>query len=197
MNYIDIIIIVLVLIGFILGYKDGLVRKIIGLIGLIAALILVFEFSETVGEILAPVFNDEIYLAEFISGILIFFLTILFFSALKRLIHPVDKVNRIVNQLLGGASGVLQMLFFLSGIFLFLNLFKVPNQDTRNSSLFYSQVYSVIPKSVDFILGSDSNTKEIIKEYIESKDDFVFPSDSNKTKINDSTLTTDSTETDD
>jgi len=40
MNYIDYILIAIILIGFILGYKDGLVRKVIGLLGLVVAIFL-------------------------------------------------------------------------------------------------------------------------------------------------------------
>ncbi len=68
MNYIDYILIGVVLVGFILGYKDGLVRKIIGLLGLITAIYIAVTYSETLGEYLSPMFNDENYLAKIISG---------------------------------------------------------------------------------------------------------------------------------
>lgn len=178
LNYIDIILLVLVVIGFILGFKDGLVRKIIGLLGFSIAILLAFEFSEDVGEYLIPVFNGEKYLAEFIAGVLIFFSVIFCSAIIKRLVHPVDKVNRFFNQLLGGISGVLQMLFFISGFLLFLNIFNIPNEKTKEQSLSYTPIYLIIPSSIDFILGEESKTKDFIIEYIESKDEFTFPSDS-------------------
>lgn len=169
---------VLVSIGFILGFKDGLVRKIIGLLGLVIAIVLAFEFSEDVGGYLTPIFNDEIYLAEFIAGILIFFSVIFLFAVLKRLVHPVDKVNRFFNQFLGGISGILQMVFFISGFLLFLNIFNIPNEQTREQSLVYTPIFYIIPSSIDFILGDESKTKDMIIEYIEKKDEFTFPTDS-------------------
>ena len=104
----------IIIIGFVLGYKDGLVRKIIGLLGFIIALGLAFELSGPTGKFFTPVFNNDEYLASTVCGIAIFFLTILIFSILKRIIHPVDKVNRFLNKFLGGLSGVFQILFFIN-----------------------------------------------------------------------------------
>lgn len=170
MNYIDYIIIAVVLIGFLLGYKDGLVRKVIGILGLIIGVVLAFEFSEDAGEFLAPVFDNEVYLASIIGGIIIFLIVILIASIIKRVVHPVDKVNRFINQLLGGISGAIQMFFFLSGFLLFLNIFDFPAKETRDNSLMYDKVYQVIPVTVDLIIGDNSKSSTFIKDFIEETD---------------------------
>lgn len=153
-----------------MGYKDGLVRKVIGVLGLIIGIILAFEFSEPVGNFLAPVFDNEVYLASIIGGILIFLVVILIASIVKRIIHPVDKVNRFINQLLGGFSGALQMIFFISGFLLFLNIFEYPKNEARKESLTYEKVYQVIPTTVDFIIGGESKASTFIKDFIEKTD---------------------------
>ncbi|MBI9072295.1 MAG: CvpA family protein [Melioribacteraceae bacterium] len=172
MSYLDIIIFVVILIGFLLGYKDGLVRKIIGIIGFILALVLAFKFAKVSGAFISPVFNDEIYLSEIVAGILIFLITVIIISILKRIIHPVDKVNRFINQLLGGISGAVQIVFFISGFLLFLNIFNFPNEKDANESYLYSKVYNVLPFTIDFILGKDTDTKNIIKDFLESESDY-------------------------
>ena len=175
MNYIDYIIITIVLIGFILGYKDGLIRKFIGLIGLIVAILLAVNYSGGLGEYLAPMFNNEIYLAKIVSGFVVFFATILAFAILKRLIHPSDKVNKFLNQLLGGIAGTLQIIFFLSVFLLLLNAISIPSEEDINESLFYSPVYSVIPSTIDLIVGADFKTEGFIKDYIDSKNNKELP----------------------
>ena len=129
MNYIDFILIGIVLVGFILGYKDGLVRKIIGLLGLIVAIYIAISYSDTLGEYLSPMFNDENYLAKIISGIILFLATILAFAIIKRLIHPTDKVNKFLNQLLGGIAGAAQIVFLTSVFLLLLNIFSFPKKE--------------------------------------------------------------------
>jgi len=175
MNYIDYILLGIILIGFILGYKDGLVRKIIGLVGLIAAIILAVNFAGTLGEYLSPMFNDENYLAKIVSGIVIFFVTVLAFAVLKRLIHPSDKVNKFLNQLLGGIAGTIQIIFFASVFLLLLNVISIPLQEDIDESILYSTIYGIIPSTIDLVVGSDFKTEGFLKDYIESKNNKEVP----------------------
>ena len=78
----------------------------------------------------------------------------------KRLIHPSDKVNKFLNQLLGGIAGTLQIIFFLSVFLLLLNAISIPSKEDIDESLFYSPVYSVIPSTIDLIVGADFKTEE-------------------------------------
>lgn len=176
---------VVLVIGFILGFKDGLVRKLIGLIGLILAVVLVIEFSVPVGAYIAPFFNDEVYLAEIIAGIVIFFTTILVIAIIKRIVHPVDKVNKFINQILGGISGTIQVIFILSAFFLFLNVLRIPSEEAKKSSLGYQYVYDVIPATVDLFMEMDSNPQDYIQNFIKGNKKIIFPdADIDSTKNN-------------
>ena len=170
MSVLDIIIIVVVLIGFILGYKDGFVRKIIGLVGFALGIYLAIKFSVELGRAIERIFGIEFYLSQIIAGITIFFLIILVFAIIKRLVHPFDKVNNLINQLLGGFFGAIQILFFLSAVFFLLNVFNVPSKESAQASMFYKKVYSILPATVNYISNYTPKTKEIIKDYINNKD---------------------------
>jgi membrane protein required for colicin V production len=169
LNYIDIIILVVFLLGFILGYKDGFVRKLIGLAGLIIAIYFSILLAKGLGRTIESILDIEYYLAEMLAGILIFLLIILLFSILKRVVHPHDKVNSLINQILGGVVGSLQMLFFISAVLYLLGVFGVPEKKTVRSSLLYSEVYKLIPATVDLV-GGYAEPRKIIKEYINEKD---------------------------
>jgi membrane protein required for colicin V production len=175
MNYIDYILIAIILIGFILGYKDGLVRKVIGLLGLVVAIFLAITYSGNLGDYLSPLFNNENYLAKIVSGFVIFFSTLLLFAIIKRLIHPTDKVNKFLNQLLGGIAGTLQIVFITSVFLLILNTISIPNKDDINNSVLYSSIYSVVPTTIDLIVGSDFKTEGFLKDYLESRDNKEVP----------------------
>lgn len=166
MNYVDFIIIGFVLIGFILGYKDGLVRKIIGLLGVFLGIFLAVKFAAKAGRLIAPLMDGEVYLAEIAAGILIFLFVLILTAVVKRLVHPHDKVSKFVNQLLGGITGTIQIIFIISGILLFLNIFNVPDKKAAGKSMFYSSVYGIMPKTIDFMIGG----KDFFKDYIENKD---------------------------
>lgn len=170
MNTVDIIIFLTLAVGFILGFKDGFVRKLIGIIGLLVAVILTALLAKKFGRVIESLLDIELYLSEIIAGLIIFLGTVLVFSILKRVIHPFDKVNGLINQLVGGAVGVIQLLFFLSAVLLLLNIFDVPKKEVQDSSLLYNSTYSVIPFTINYLKDYTPSTEEIIKNYINQKD---------------------------
>ncbi len=174
MNYFDYIILAVLTVGFILGFKDGMVRKIIGLLGIVIGIIVAIKYSGFIGSLISPIFNDEIYLAEIVAGFLIFVGIIFIASLIKRIIHPSDKVNKFLNQFLGGITGAIQILVFLSAFLLFLDIFSIPSSQVRDESLLYGKVYSIIPGAIDLIAGENENSRQFIKKYIEAKDTASF-----------------------
>ena len=170
MNPIDLIVIATVLVGFILGFKDGFVRKLIGIIGFVLAIVSAAVLKDDLGRLIENAFGMEFYLAEITGGVLIFFTIILIFTLLKRVIHPFDKVNNLINQLIGGVVGVVQLLYFLSAVFLLLNVFDIPGKSVKNESIFYSTIYEVIPVTIDFLNNYTPQTKGIFKDYIQEND---------------------------
>jgi Uncharacterized membrane protein, required for colicin V production len=166
----DIILLAVIALGFILGYKDGFVRKLIGFVGFCAALLLSIKFSGLGGKIMNSVFGIETYLAEIIGGIVIFLAVILIFSVLKRIVHPFDKVNGLINQILGGIVGAIQIVFFLSALLYLLGIFNFPSKDKAEKSYVYGKVYGVIPTAIDMIKDYTPDTKKIIKNYVNGKD---------------------------
>ena len=81
MNIFDIIILVIIFIGFVLGYKDGFIRKLIGLIGFILAVFLAVKYASWLGQIIESITGIEIYLSEIIGGVIIFLVIIFVFSS--------------------------------------------------------------------------------------------------------------------
>ncbi len=170
MSVFDIIIAAVLTIGFILGYKDGFVRKLIGTIGFIAAAYLAIRFSFDLGKSIENVFGIEIYLARIIGGLAIFLAIMILTSILKRVIHPFDKVNNLINQIIGGIVGIIQVLVFMSALFFLLNVFDIPGKDTADNSLLYKPVLNIIPFAVDHIRDYTPEPKKIIKKIVDDQD---------------------------
>jgi membrane protein required for colicin V production len=166
----DIFLIAAIILGFVLGYKDGFVRKLIGFIGFCAAILLSVKFSTFGGKILNSLFSIETYLSEIIAGVLIFLIVVLIFSVLKRVVHPFDKVNGLINQILGGITGVIQIMFFLSALLYLLSIFNFPSKDNPNRSFVYRTVYSIMPSAINILRDYTPDTKKIIKNYVNGKD---------------------------
>ncbi len=170
MNLIDIIILAVLFVGFILGFKDGFVRKIIGLLGLAAAVYLAAKFAAPFGRTLEKLVGIEFYLSEIFAGVLIFLGVMIIVSIIKRVVHPFDKVNNLFNQILGGVVGIIQVLFFLSAVFIIMNIFNAPSKKAAKNSRLYKTVYGIIPAAVNYLNSYTPKTKEFIKDYINEKD---------------------------
>lgn len=158
------------MVGFILGFKDGFVRKLVGLIGLGLSVFLAITFASNLGILIESFTGIEIYLSEIMGGIIIFLAVIFIFSIIKRFIHPFDKVNNLVNQITGGFVGGLQILFFLSGVLILLNIFGTPGKETKDDSLLYNKIYSIIPVTIEFLGQYEAQPKKMIKDYIIDRD---------------------------
>ena len=170
MILLDILIVIAVLVGFILGFKDGFVRKLIGIIGFVLAVFLSIFFASQLGLLIENLFRIEFYFAEIVGGLFIFIAVITLFMILKRIVHPFDMVNNLINQIVGGIVGSFQILFFLSAIFLILNLFDLPDKQTRSHSVLYNSTYKIIPLTIQYLSYYTPQPRKLIEEYINEKD---------------------------
>ena len=170
MILLDILIITGAIVGFILGFKDGFIRKLVGIAGFILAIVAAVFFAGKLGLLIEGFFRIEYYLAEIIGGLIIFFSIIAIFIFLKRVVHPFDKVNNLINQIVGGIVGSVQILYFLSAIFIIVNIFNLPEKQTRQDSLFYTHTHQIIPQTIEYLSNYTPQPRQLIEEYINGKD---------------------------
>ncbi len=166
MNYLDIIVLIFLAIAFILGFKDGLVRKLIGFVGFVLGLVLGIILAAPFGSVLNKVLGFEIYFAKIAAGVITFIVIIIITAITKRIVHPHDKVNNLINRITGGILGVLQFAVFLSSIFFLLNTFSFPSQEQKEKSLSYNTIAGILPSLVDLFVKHSTDAEKQIKELI-------------------------------
>ncbi|NUN08774.1 MAG: CvpA family protein [Ignavibacteriaceae bacterium] len=170
MNYLDLIIFVFLVIAFILGFKDGFIRKLIGSLGFFLGILFGILFASYAGNFIRIVTGMDVYFAEILGGFIIFLATMVVAAILKRVVHPFDKINNMVNRIVGGFVGTLQIMFFISAVFYLLNIFNLPAKETRETSFLYPLSSQFIPKSIEVVGKIFPGTKSSIKELIIDKD---------------------------
>jgi uncharacterized membrane protein required for colicin V production len=79
-------------------------------------------------------------------------------------------VNNLLNQIVGGIVGSIQILFFLSAIFIIVNVFDLPDKNTRRNSILYETTHSVIPLTIQYLSNYTPQPRKIIEDYINEKD---------------------------
>lgn len=155
MNWIDIVVVVLALASFYLGYKEGFIKKVFDVIGFFLGIFLAIKFAAEMGSVYKSLLGVADGSAGIIGGVTIF----IFFQVLTTVIVKAtkihDKVNHLINNLVGGVAGAIQIIIFLSAIFFAASKLSFPAEETIKGSYFYSSVKSLLPFIIDAILPQD------------------------------------------
>lgn len=155
MNWIDIVVVVLTLASFYLGYKEGFIKKVFDVIGFFLGIFLAIKFAAEMGSVYKSLLGVADGSAGIIGGVTIF----IFFQVLTTVIVKAtkihDKVNHLINKLVGGVAGAIQIIIFLSAIFFAASKLSFPAEETTKGSYFYSSVKSLLPSIIDAILPQD------------------------------------------
>ena len=174
MNYLDIIIVILLLYGLIKGFSNGLVKEITGLLGLIIGVYVAVNFS----SYLHP------KVTEFLEGYekfvpIITFTTLFVVSALAILLlgNLLDKLTRllalgIISRILGSIFGVLKIVVLFSFLLFVLTEHEVINRQIQKESILLNPIQDIsaliIPKinkhKNEVLDAIEKNTKKAKKE---------------------------------
>ncbi len=143
MQTIDIIISVLLVIGLLTGVRDGLVKQVAGLAGIIGGLLLGRMFYLPAGEWLGSALGISVEAAHITAFILILIIVPLLLSLVGWLVSKLLSAICLgwVNRLLGGLVGILKMLLFagvvITGIELFDKHDTLVSEQKKEASIFY------------------------------------------------------------
>ena len=149
MQTIDIIIAALLLIGLISGLRDGLVKQIATLAGLIGGLLLGRAFYMPVGEWLVDVLGFSLEAAYVTAFILILIVVPLLFSLVGWLVSKILSVICLgwINRLLGGLVGVLKFALLVGVIITGFEFFdqrdSLISEEKKEASVLYYPIYDV------------------------------------------------------
>lgn len=151
MNWLDIIICIVLLIGLYKGYLNGFFVELTSLIALIAAIYGAIYFSNFAGDWLREQVQwDDVYIT--IASFIITFLVIIFvITYVGKLITKVVKTVQLsfINKLAGAAFGLVKMAFLASVILMFVNSasgeFDIISTETKDNSIVFEHIEPLAP----------------------------------------------------
>ena len=154
MGIVDIILIIFILLGGLLGFKKGAIKSLVALVGTFALVIIAFYLKDPVAEFLLkhlPFFNFSgsweglvtmnILLYESIAYILIFILLSGILSLLLKISGIIEKILSatiilgIPSKILGGILGLVETIFFSFIVLFVLLQFNLTNEYIKDSKL--------------------------------------------------------------
>jgi membrane protein required for colicin V production len=158
MNWLDIIILIALGIGFWKGLLNGFFVELTSLIALIAGIYGAIFFSNFAGEWLRERTEwDEIYItiASFITTFVIIILVIRYIGKLVTKVVDTAKLGTI-NKIAGAAFGLLKMAFITSVLLMFAGVatgeYSMLSREFKSESLLFAVVEPLAPAFLPQIL---------------------------------------------
>jgi len=139
MNWLDIVLLIVLAGSVITSFSTGLIREVVGLVSLVAALLLAVWFYGTAGGLLLPYVSSP-GIANFCGFLIVFVIVLVAGSIIGRLLARMMKAAGLsfLDRLLGAGFGVVRWL--LISIALVLALLAFTPGKSPPSSVVHSKV---------------------------------------------------------
>lgn len=123
MNFVDIIIIVIILSFGYRGYKNGLIRELGSLVALIAGIFLAIRFSDLIFSITEKHVNVDAELIPVISFAIIFIAVVVVVLMFSKVLDKFVKVIKLdwLNKIAGVVFSSAKTILILGGLFFLTN----------------------------------------------------------------------------
>jgi len=151
MNLVDLILIVLLALSVIAGYRDGFVKEFASLAGLIIGIYVALHFSDVTADFIRDFIGVSGKYLKIISFVLTLVLVIVVFSLLGKILESVIETIMLgfLNRIAGAVFGLLKGMLILSLVIMLLNFIKVEDKlispNKQQGSRFYGDVKDFAP----------------------------------------------------
>lgn len=161
----DILLGVPLIMFFLLGLRDGIVRKIVASIVFVAALFIGQMYMREVGNFLYQ--NDWVSQenSAMYGFLLIFILIAIAQGILYKVITGSYKIGGIADRIGGMIFGFVEGVIFLSALLFILALAGIPSRETARYSKFYKPIVNIAPQILDVASTTGTETFDKIKKY--------------------------------
>lgn len=146
MQTIDWILVVLLLLGAIRGWRTGLIKQVVSLGGLIAGLLIAKLCYAMVGDAIAPHIDNHTTLAHVLAFILIWIAVPVILGVLGEILTTVlDKlfVLGTVNSILGALLGLIKFQLIIGALIWVLCATKIIGENTMQQSVLCTPLKAV------------------------------------------------------
>ncbi|SHI64503.1 membrane protein required for colicin V production [Mesonia phycicola] len=166
MSTIDIVIGVILILGFIRGFMRGLIIEIASLIALVAGIYGAIHFSHFTLEFLKDYVSWEdkyIELCAYAVTFIIIVVSILLIGKLLTKLAGAIALG-IVNRICGGLFGILKLAFVISVVMMFLgnmnNDYQLIDEEHIDKSILYQPVSQIAPLILPPLMQEIDKQKE-------------------------------------
>lgn len=157
MNYIDLVLLLLLVVGLIQGIRHGLIKEIAIIVALIVGIYVAQYLAKPMQLWAVDTFDMNASVAQVSSYVLLFIAGAGIIHLLANLIKKLLKMIQLnwINRILGGLFGFLKYLIILSFLINILNMtesyFKISKKEQVRTSNLYKPVGDIVPTIMPFV----------------------------------------------
>ncbi|MBM4169060.1 MAG: CvpA family protein [Ignavibacteria bacterium] len=160
----DLVLVAPLILLALLGFRDGMVRKIVGIVTAVVAMYVAQEFRSDVGNFLAGLLSMELSVIPSIGFLAVFFGIIFIQSLLYRLLTRNFKIGGIADRILGSVLGLFQGMLIVSVLLMVFTTAEFPSRQTKTDSRLYKPIVNIAPQIMDFLSTMGPEARERIDE---------------------------------
>ena len=148
----DILILVPVAVGLLTGWRSGLVRQLVGLAGLAAAVILGIRYASSVGHPIVDFLGLGATYANIAGFIAVFCGIYLVVVIVMRITMAMVEGFQLrgLNHFLGAVLGGLKWTLIVGAILMGLEFWHLPPRELRDNSVLYPYVMQVMDSAWEY-----------------------------------------------
>jgi membrane protein required for colicin V production len=150
-----------------LGFRDGIVKKLVAIGAIILGLFLAQGFMHDLTEFLASLGGSPQEGSPGLSFSIIFFAVTLGVSVIYRLVSSNYKIGGVADRVLGAVLGLIQGALFASCILLIMAFSGSPSRKMAADSRLYKPLVNLAPQVLDLGAevgpGAVKNIEELTK----------------------------------
>ena len=172
MEVIDIIILLLIGVGVILGLMKGSIKELAAIVGFVAGLLLARALFGTLAEQLAPALGTTITIAQILSFILIWVAVPIGCSLIASVLTKTLNVIKLgwLNRLLGAMLGALKVMLLVGlGIYVLEYIdpkSEMVSKSTKKASLLYNPMKDFVNQCLPVVKDLTEDLKDVTDKMI-------------------------------
>jgi membrane protein required for colicin V production len=151
------------------GYQSGLIKEVLGIIGLVLAVFLTINYLDQFSSYAKELLSLKDDYNPFIFGTMLFVSVMVVINLITYIVSKLLAAIKLtfVNKLLGLAFGLLKAGLLVSAILILISGFGYPSEPTKKASVSYSYLIKVAPTAYNAIAlvypGAEDFSKTIKK----------------------------------
>ena len=160
----DILIGIPMLVFIILGFRDGVVRKLVAIVVMIAGLFLGHLYMRDFGGFLVGRGGIEHDEAPMYAFLFIFLGLFIIQSILYKVLSGSYKIGGMADRIGGIVLGFFEGAIFISSMLFILAMSGFPDRETRRDTRFYKPIVNIAPQILDVSTSIGPDTFQKLKE---------------------------------